>query len=334
MFNVRFFFRKQLEGAYSVERLFEDIRNHLPLDIKNDKKMSIFPSTGILNRLYNIVHACLNQSDVNHITGEVHFLSYLMRKKITVLTILDCVMMEKLSGFKRMIFWIFWLWLPEKRSGYITVISETTKIQLLKYLRCNPEKIRVLHCNVSPEFKKTPKEFGSPPRILQVGTFENKNLLRVISALRGIDCKLVIIGKIGKKEIDALEKNSIDFENHVNLKREELVQQYELSDILIFASTYEGFGLPIVEANAVGRPVITSNLSAMPEVAADAACLVDPYDVNSIRSGVLRVVEDSDYRERIISNGYKNAERFSVKVISEKYASLYREVFLTSGGNV
>ena len=141
MFNVRFFFRKQLEGAYSVERLFEDIRNHLPLDIKNDKKMSIFPSTGILNRLYNIVHACLNQSDVNHITGEVHFLSYLMRKKITVLTILDCVMMEKLSGFKRMIFWIFWLWLPEKRSGYITVISETTKIQLLKYLRCNSIKL-------------------------------------------------------------------------------------------------------------------------------------------------------------------------------------------------
>ena len=102
--------------------------------------------------------------------------------------------------------------------------------------------------------------------------------------------------------------------------------EYRNADMLLFVSTYEGFGLPIVEANAVGRPVVTSQISSMPEVAADAACLVDPYDVASIRHGVQRVIENAAYRNELIQRGYVNAMRFSQEVVAARYAEVYRDV--------
>ena len=117
------------------------------------------------------------------------------------------------------------------------------------------------------------------------------------------------------------------FKNIFDLSREELVEQYQRCDLLIFASTYEGFGLPIVEANAVGRPVVTSNLWSMPEVAGNAACLVDPLDVASIRAGICRVIQDSAYRERLVEAGFENVKRFQVEGIAAQYANLYRSVY-------
>ena len=176
MLNVVYFFRKQLQGAQSVERIFGDISSRLPSEISHSKFFCKYASSGFFRRLFNLIDSAFNQSDVNHVTGEVHFLTYFMRKDTVILTILDCYMMEKLTGFKRWIFWLFWLWLPEKRAKYITVISECTKQQLLSYIRCDPNKIKVIPCPLSPEFRKSPKIFNKCPRILQVGTFENKNL--------------------------------------------------------------------------------------------------------------------------------------------------------------
>ena len=84
--------------------------------------------------------------------------------------------------------------------------------------------------------------------------------------------------------------------------------------------------MPIVEANAVGRPVVTSNLHSMPEVAADAACFVDPYDVQSIRAGIESVVSDATLRAQLVDAGLRNAQRFRPRVIAERYARLYRRV--------
>lgn len=327
MFNIAYFFRKQLDGAQSIERLFSDISSRLPSDISYSKFTCKYESSGFFKRVFNLIHSAFNQSDVNHVTGEVHFLTYFMRKNSLILTILDCYMMEKLSGVKKWIFWFFWLWLPEKKSKYITVISECTKRQLLNYLKCDPNKIKVIYCPLSPEFKKSPKKFNKSPRILHVGTFENKNLSRVIRAVKDIDCKLIIIGHLNQEYINNLKNNNIFFENYTNLSREEVVKQYIASDILIFASTYEGFGLPIIEANAIGRAVVCSNIWSMPEVAGDAACLVDPYDVNSIKFGLIKVINDPAYRNRIIRNGYLNVKRFNLKVIAIQYADLYREVY-------
>jgi glycosyltransferase involved in cell wall biosynthesis len=114
------------------------------------------------------------------------------------------------------------------------------------------------------------------------------------------------------------------------LSNEDLLKQYQCADMLVFASTYEGFGLPIVEANAVGRAVVTSNICSMPEVAGDAACLVDPYDVESIRKGILQVINCADYRAALVTAGLKNVERFRPEKIAEQYAQLYRKIYVAN----
>jgi len=144
--------------------------------------------------------------------------------------------------------------------------------------------------------------------------------------LKGVTCKLSIVGVLTDQQKIELEENNIDYSNVVNISNEELKQQYEDSDMLAFVSTYEGFGMPIVEAQIVGRPVITSNLLSMPEVAGNAALLIDPFNVEEIRSGVMKIISDVAYRNDLIEKGRNNAIRFSVETITNEYAELYRQI--------
>lgn len=287
-----------------------------------------FFSRGIVGRLADALRVLRYQGDVNHVTGDVHYLTYFLSRHRTVLTILDCVSLERARGYRFWILWFFWFWLPVNRSVVIPVISESTRRQLLDYVRCDPSKVRVIYCNVSDEFTPASLRFNSKcPRILHVGTTANKNLNGHVVALAGMPCLLVIIGALNADQRHDLERHGVAYENHVGLSREELLAQYRRCDLVLFASTYEGFGLPIVEAQAVGRPVITSRLWSMPEVAGNGACLVDPYDIESIRSGVQRVIMDATYRESLIQAGFHNVKRFRTEVIAAYYADLYREVY-------
>lgn len=326
--QVSYFVRHPVKGAYSVENVFESIKSRLPANILATWYTNQYLSTGIWGRLADALRATKLQGDVNHVTGDVHYLTYFLNRGRTILTILDCIALQRARGLKFWLLWLLWFWLPEKRCTAITVISESTRQQLIAYLGCRPEKIKVIHCNISDEFKAAPKEFNiSCPRILHIGTKENKNLERHVMALVGIDCVLVVIGTLTNSQKKILTECNIQYENLVNLSQSELVDQYRSSDLLLFVSTYEGFGLPIVEAQAIGRPVITSNLWSMPEVAGSAACLVDPMDVNSIRSGVKRVLEDSLYRESLIQMGWKNVTRFRTSNIANEYAQLYKSIY-------
>ena len=327
--KVVHFQRRPPLGFFSVERLFEDVRAALPDDIAVEVRINRYLSQGVWQRVYDTLRAARHQGAVNHVTGDVHYLTYLLNRRRTVLTILDCVTLERLTGLKRWVFWLFWYWLPEKRCAAITVISESTKRQLLRHLRCDPDKITVIHCPVSDEFTASAKPFDSHcPRILQVGTTENKNIPRVAEALQGLSCRLSIIGPLSEAQKTVLARYGIDYENHVGLSREALVDQYRQADLVMFASLYEGFGLPIVEANAVGRPVITSRLYSMPEVGVDAACYVDPYAVGEIRAAVERLMRDATYRQTLVERGYENVERFRPAAIARQYALLYRMLAL------
>jgi glycosyltransferase involved in cell wall biosynthesis len=164
--------------------------------------------------------------------------------------------------------------------------------------------------------------------VLQVGATPTKNIERTAEALAGLSCHLDIIGRLSASQKQALKRFGINYSNSFQLSDSEVLAKYEQSDVVIFPSLLEGFGMPIVEGNAVGRPVITSNVSSMPEVAGDAACLVDPLSVASIRAGFLRVVEDSSFRSGLIESGFKNAQRFSARTIASQYCSLYEEVGL------
>jgi glycosyltransferase involved in cell wall biosynthesis len=96
--------------------------------------------------------------------------------------------------------------------------------------------------------------------------------------------------------------------------------------MVVFASLYEGFGLPILEAQAIGRPVITSNFGAMREAAGDGALLVDPYSVDEIRAAILRIKNEPALREELVCKGRENAERFRAPVVAARYAELYRQI--------
>lgn len=327
MIRLTHYMRRKISGAYSLERQFEDVRTHIAHDFQVSVCTNRFFSRGLFARSFDIVRARYYQGDVNHVTGDVHYLTYLLDRRRTVLTILDCVSLERLHGIKRGLLWLFWYWLPAKRCTAITVISEATRVQVLMHLRCDPDKVRVIYCNVSDEFKPAPRPFNTNrPRLLHIGTTPNKNVERLAAALTGLDCELAVIGALSATQINALKLHRVTYINFVNLSREDLLEQYRCCDMVVFVSTYEGFGLPIVEANAVGRPVVTSNIWSMPEVAGEAACLVDPFDVASIRDGISRVIEDATYREFLVKRGFENVKRFQIENIAAQYETLYRSI--------
>lgn len=325
--KVVHFQRKPGLGYVSIERLFFEIRSALPSEVDCSCHVCPALSQGVFPRVRNIFDAARHQGQVNHITGDVHYLAIGMHKQRTILTVHDCISLERLRGVKRAILRWFWYILPVQRSALVTVVSESTRNQLLRYVRCDTKKIRVIHNCVGKEFSPMLKPFDADdPLILLVGTGANKNLDRVIPALSRFRCRLNIVGKLSDVQEAKLRLHGFRFTNSPNATDAEMLRAYQESDLLMFVSTYEGFGLPIVEANAVGRPVITSNVYSMPEIAGNAACLVDPLDVESIRSGVIRVLHDDAYRASLITAGFENVKRFSPRNIAGQYSSLYREL--------
>lgn len=326
--NVTYFQRKPGTGYFSIERLFEDIRTSMPEDIDVNVCVNRYPSKGIWRRLYDIFRARRYQGNINHITGDIHFLTFLLIRRKTILTIHDCATLERLGGIRYWVFWFLWYWLPSKRCAVITVISDSTKKELERYLTIKNLQVEVIPDCVSPEFRPTEQIFNTKcPRILQVGTKANKNLERVAAALDNLSCQLVIIGELSPSQRNTLRTHKINYTNHVDIDRDNMIMQYQQADLVMFVSLYEGFGLPILEANAVGRPVITSRLYSMPDVGGDGAYYVDPYKVHEIRSAVERIRNDSNCRKELIENGFKNVRKYKPQVIASQYAELYRRIF-------
>jgi glycosyltransferase involved in cell wall biosynthesis len=330
--SIAHFQRKPFENQFSMECLFENLRNSmrelghdvLPLEAP-------YHSEGVWRRIANIVWAARHRRDVNHITGDVHYLALGLPRSRTILTIHDCYSLERLGGLKRWLLRLFWYELPIRRSAVVTVISQETKRQLLQHVRAPDAKIEVISNAVSRIFQPCPKPFNVDcPRILHIGTKPNKNLPRLIQAIVGLKCRLRIVGELDEPLRCQLQQSGIAYELASNLDVAAMFREYCESDIVSYVSTYEGFGLPIIEAQYVERPVITSNCSSMPEVAADGACLVDPFDVNSIRAGFERVIGDAAYRERIVQHGRQNRGRFALTTVAEQYLDLYRRVAAAS----
>ena len=313
-----------------MEAIFDDVRTRLAQRIEAQVQVSGRFNDGIKTKFFNILEAGRRQTaGVNHITGEVHFLNLLMDRRRVVLTIHDCRFMERKAGSfwqSRLIKHLYLDW-PVAQARFVTTVSEATKRDIIRYTGCQPEKVVVIPVAVHDRYQPKPQPFDEQrPRLLQIGTGENKNLDRLVEALRGLPCRLTIIGRLSERQRTLLDTAGIDYENNYNLTDEEMVRAYEDCDIVSFVSTFEGFGMPIIEANAVERVVLTSNCSSMPEVAADAALLVDPFDPAAIRSGVERLTTDAALRERLLGNGRRNRQRFSPAAIAERYYELYARV--------
>ncbi len=273
------------------------------------------------------MHARRAWKGLFHQTGDVHYANLLIPSRWSLLTVNDVVFMERRRGLKRLLLRWLWLSLPVARAGKVVAISEFSKREILRYCKVAPDKIAIIYVWISDAFQFSPKSFSQKPRILQVGTKPNKNVRRVIESLEGVPCTLVVVGELLPEWVALAAAKGVVLENHVNVLEPFLASLYRDCDIVSFPSLYEGFGMPIVEGQRTGRPVVTSNRCSMPEVAGDGACFVDPLSVESIRSGFLKVIEDSGFRDSLIEKGRANAGRFTRQNALEKYTALYETFF-------
>jgi glycosyltransferase involved in cell wall biosynthesis len=327
--KVVYFSRKpRALGNFSVESYFKQIRENLPEDFEAVNIEMPYESSGLFKRLANAIYCIFKQGDINHITGDIHYVAAFLKKSKTILTILDCGMLHQTSGLKHKIFKWFWFTMPISRVKLITAISTATKEDIIHFTGCPEDKIKVVYVCINPAFKVYPKEFNTKePRILQIGTAANKNLARLIPALEGISCKLVIVGKIGEDIQGLISKHKIYLELiDWRLSDEEILEEYKKCDILSLVSTLEGFGMPIVEANAIGRVVITGNNTSMPEIASNGAHIVNSFKIEQIEEGLQQIIKNKEYREHLIFNGFQNANRFSIESITKQYSLIYANV--------
>jgi glycosyltransferase involved in cell wall biosynthesis len=289
--------------------------------------MAPFESDSIIHLIRNGSFADRGRSDVNHITGDIHYISLFLPGHKTILTIHDIYSARRGGWLNRFAIRILWYYLPAWKVRYITVISEWSRKELLSIVPFAHKKIRVIPNPVLIPDGPFRREFNKgKPKILIVGTKSNKNLEGMLEACRNVRCSLSILGALSEKQARLLEDYGLEYTNHFNIGYDRVVQLYKECDLLLFASFEEGFGLPILEAQAAGRAVITSNITAMPDTAGEGAFLVDPYDVESIRNGLKKMIEDDSYRAELIRKGLENLKRFDPERVAGMYMELYRGV--------
>lgn len=233
-----------------------------------------------------------------------------------------------------------------QRATHVLAVSEATKNDLIDLYGTPPEKITVKYHGVDPHFRRIEdglaevrRKYHIPerPYIFAVGTVQpRKNYSRLIEALarlrsQGYGIDLVVAG--GKGWLDnpiyrtIADSGMADYTHLIGFADDaDLPALISGAVAMAYVSLYEGFGLPILEGMACGVPVVTSTDSSLPEVAGDAALLVDPYNVEGIADALRRVIEDNTLRETLIQRGYEQVKPFTWERAATQLLGLYRQM--------
>lgn len=317
------FFHRNVKAGFSINKVTQTVIHDIP-----NKQEYFVPYFGasLHSVLGNLIYVWRHRdkSVLNHVTGDIHYCILALIGCKSILTIHDTVSLDfnNLSKIKR--FLIEWLWfrLPLRLATKVVCISEETRRHVLKYTK--RDDIEVIHNAVDSVFKEAPRdESNQIPTVLLVGTTPNKNVVKTCEALKNLRCKVVIVGSLSEVEKEILEKYQINYVNKVNLTDAQIVKEYELCDIVSFISLFEGFGMVVIEANKVGRPVICSDIPVLHEVAGDAALFVNPNNIDAIRCGFVSLFSDVSLRQSLVEKGFRNANRFYASSIRQQWISLY-----------
>lgn len=305
---------KDLEMVYFYSSLRQPYKGNL----KGVKSYRLPPSLFevLFNRIRNVpIEKFIGPIDVFHSSDWVQPPSY--AKKVT--TVHDVVALKYPQWSHQKIVEVHKrrLRLVEEEIDIVIAVSEATKKDLLEVSTIPSEKIKVIYEGATSDFKIQPKrkveefrkKYNLPGKfVLGIGGVgERRNLKRIKVASQGYH--LVITG------------DDIPW-----LDTQELELLYQSATVLVYASLYEGFGIPILDAFPNHLPVITSNVSSMPEVAGTAALLVDPLNTDEIREKIKMVMEDQNLREELIKKGIKQAEKFSWKKTAMETVNIYRSL--------
>jgi len=238
-----------------------------------------------------------------------------------------------------------------RNAANIVTDSESSKKDIVKYTGISQSKIKVVYLAAGLDFKIVDsklkfeglrKKYNLPEKfVLYVGDVTwNKNLPRLIEAVKKVNVSLVMVGSaLVEKDVDLSNPWNVDFAKVLGLvdgdkrilrlgfvSNEELILLYNIATVFVMPSIYEGFGLPVLEAMSCGCPVVTSKGGSLAEIAEKACKYVDPYDVDSIASGISEVFNSTSLQEELSKKGLIQSKKFTWQKTATETMGVYREI--------
>lgn len=319
--KVKLIYRFPLARNFSIENVFNTLIPFFKIRIEKYTLKSLYDFS-VFKNLKD------NSTDIYHITGSCNYVALALPKRKVVLTIHDIGHFERtLSQPKKSIYKFFNYTLPLKRVGMVTVVSTFTKAKVLSNFNIKEDQVVVIPNPIQPHFKPFEKPFNEiTPTILQIGSGKQKNIENLIDAVKGLSVKLLLVRGEDAILEKRLKDENIQFKWLSNLSNEGVYDAYCESDILYFASDYEGFGLPIIEAMAVGRAIITSNISPMLDLGNDVAWLVDPQKPSETRFAIEEISQNESLRNLRISKGLDVVKKYYPNEIARLYETIYNDL--------
>jgi len=228
-----------------------------------------------------------------------------------------------------------------KDASRIITVSEFSKKTISEYFELRKNHINVVYNGIEDKFftelnyqrmQETKKKLNLPDQyLLYIGACKhNKNIKGIVQAYLKANLNIPLVMSVFREELETIIDSKL-INNIIcigKIENIDIKNVYSLAKLFIFPSLYEGFGLPVIEAFACKVPVITSNLTSLPEISRGAAIEVNPNDISSISDAIKYTINDENLRTKLIELGYKRAKVFTIENMAKAVLSIYKEIII------